>query len=109
MAGSGKAHLRGDDADILLRVEDLIVEYKIVGNRRQKVHAVSDVSLDVKRGETLGLVGESGCGKSTVGRAIIQFPHPTSGHVYYDGSDLTQVHGQELRRKRAKLQMIFQD
>src|SRR5207302_6731 len=106
MAGSGTAHLRPAE-DTLLRVENLVMEYP--AGRHQKVHAVSDVSLDVKKGETLGLVGESGCGKSTVGRAIIQFPHPTSGHVWYDGSDLTKIHGPELRRKRAKLQMIFQD
>ena len=106
MAGSGTAHLRQDE-DVLLRVEHLVMEYPT--GRHQKVHAVSDVSFDIKKGETLGLVGESGCGKSTVGRAIIQFPHPTSGTVMYDGSDLTKLHGQELRRKRAKLQMIFQD
>jgi peptide/nickel transport system ATP-binding protein len=106
MAGSGTAHLRPPE-ETLLRVENLVMEYP--AGRHQKVYAVSNVSLDVKRGETLGLVGESGCGKSTVGKAIIQFPHPTAGHVWYDGSDLTTIHGQELRRKRSKLQMIFQD
>src|SRR5438552_13112492 len=102
MAGSGTAHLRSDE-DVLLRVEHLVMEYP--AGRHQKVHAVSDVSFDLKKGETLGLVGESGCGKSTVGRAIIQFPHPTSGSITYDASDLTKMQGQELRRKPAKLQM----
>src|SRR3954447_26014839 len=106
MAGSGTAHLRAED-DSLLRVENLVVEYP--AGRHQKVHAVSNVSFDVRKGETLGLVGESGCGKSTVGRAVIQFPHPTAGKVVYDGKDLTQLKGQELRKTRSKLQMIFQD
>src|SRR5690606_40977823 len=66
-------------------------------------------NLDVRRGETLGLVGESGCGKSTTGRAITQLPRPTSGSVEFDGRDLTQLSGEELRRVRPKLQMIFQD
>ena len=71
MAGTGTAHLRSAD-DVLLRVEDLVVEFP--AGRRMKVHAVSGISLDVREGETLGLVGESGCGKSTTGRAIMQLP-----------------------------------
>ena len=106
MAGSGTAHLR-DGADPLLRVEHLVVEFEQRGGRR--VHAVSDVSFDVLRGETLGLVGESGCGKSSTGRAVIQLPPPTSGAVRLGDVDLTQLAPQELRRRRAKLQMIFQD
>ena len=70
MAGTGSAHLRDD---VLLRVEDLVVEFP-VGHGGLRVHAVSGISLDVRSGETLGLVGESGCGKSTTGRAIIQLP-----------------------------------
>ncbi len=72
MAGSGTAHLR-DPEETLLRAEHLMVEFP-VGRTGLKVHAVSDVSLDLIEGETLGLVGESGCGKSTTGRAIMQFP-----------------------------------
>ena len=86
MAGSGKAHLRSPD-EALLRVEDLVVEFPV--GRHMKVHAVSDISLDVLVRETLGLVGESGCGKSTTGRAIMQLPRPTSGTVQFDGRDLT--------------------
>ena len=79
------------------------------GRRGLKVHAVSDVSLDVKAGETLGLVGESGCGKSTTGRALIQLPPPTSGRVVLDGVELTSLGGEKLREVRPKFPMIFQD
>jgi peptide/nickel transport system ATP-binding protein len=106
MAGIGKAHLR-DAGQALLRVEDLVVEFP--AGRGRKVHAVTDVNLDVMPGETLGLVGESGCGKSTTGKAIMQLPSPTSGSVRFDGSELTQVHGEGLRNLRTQLQMIFQD
>jgi len=70
---------------------------------------VSDVSLDILEGETLGLVGESGCGKTTAGRAIMQLPPPVSGTVRFDGVELTALHGEALRRQRPRLQMIFQD
>ena len=95
MAGSGTAHLAPRRRP-LLRVEDLVVEFP-VGRTGLKVHAVSDVSLDVMEGETLGLVGESGCGKSTTGRAIMQLPPPDSGQVLFDGHDLTKLDGDELR------------
>jgi peptide/nickel transport system ATP-binding protein len=106
MAGSGKAHLREGDIDVLLRVDNLVVEYPV---GRRKVHAVSDVSLDVRRGETLGVVGESGCGKSTMGRVVMMLRRPTSGTVQFEGRDLTALSAGELRRMRSKLQMIFQD
>jgi peptide/nickel transport system ATP-binding protein len=107
VAGSGTAHLRAED-EALLRAEHVVVEFPI-GRSGLKVNAVSDVSLDVREGETVGLVGESGCGKSTTGRAIIQMPRPTSGRVLFEGRDLTALKGEELRRVRPKLQMIFQD
>src|SRR3954452_2444772 len=107
MAGSGTAHLR-TQGDTLLRAENLVVEFP-VGKTGLKVHAVSDVSLDVREGETLGLVGESGCGKSTTGRALMQLPKPTSGEVLYHGQDLTELSGQDLRKVRPEMQMIFQD
>ena len=106
MAGSGTAHLRNTD-DVLLRVEDLVVEFPAKGG--QKVHAVSGISFDICRGETLGLVGESGCGKSTTGRAVMQLPPPTSGSIRFEGTELTDVGGQELRELRTRLQFIFQD
>jgi peptide/nickel transport system ATP-binding protein len=105
MAGSGRAQLR--DSTALLRVENLVVEFPAAGGRR--VHAVSDVSFDVLEGETLGLVGESGCGKSTTGRAVMQLPAPTSGRVRFEDQELTTLSGDQLRRTRTRLQMIFQD
>ena len=107
MAGTGKAHLRNTD-DVLLRVEDLVVEFP-VGRTGLKVNAVSGISFDVLKGETLGIVGESGCGKSTTGRAIMQLPSPTSGSIVFNGTDLTALFGEAMREARTKIQMIFQD
>ena len=107
MAGTGKAHLRNTD-DVLLRVEDLVVEFPI-GRTGLKVNAVSGISFDVLIGETLGIVGESGCGKSTTGRAIMQLPSPTSGSIVFNGTDLTALSGEAMREARTKIQMIFQD
>ncbi len=106
MAGSGKAHLR-PAGEVLVQVEDLVVEFPAARNRTVK--AVSGISLDVKAGETLGLVGESGCGKSTVARSLIQLPPPKSGSVVVNGVELTDLSEQELRPHRTQLQMIFQD
>jgi peptide/nickel transport system ATP-binding protein len=86
----------------------MVVEFP-VGKSGLKVNAVSNVSVDIKDGETLGVVGESGCGKSTLARAAIQLPPPTSGTVTFEGQDLTQLHGEALRRIRPRMQMIFQD
>src|SRR5437016_9907142 len=107
MAGTGTAHLR-PPGESILRVEDLVVEFP-AGRSGLKVHAVSNVSLDVKEGETLGLVGESGCGKSTTGKAIMQLPRPNSGQVLFDGADMTKLGGDELRKTRTRMKMIFQD
>ncbi len=106
MAGSGTAHLRDGD-DMMIRVEDLTVEFPAKGDN--VVHAVSGISFDVRRGETLGLVGESGCGKSTTGKALLQLPHPTSGSVQLDGEELTQLSRTEMTARRTDIQMIFQD
>ena len=106
MAGPGKAPRRPAD-ETLVRIEDLVVEFPAPGGR--SVKAVSGISLDVKEGETLGLVGESGCGKTTTARALIQLPPPTSGSVVFDGTDLTALSEQEMRRQRTNMQMIFQD
>jgi len=105
MAGTGTAHLRDSD-DVLVRVEEMVVEFPISGGT---VHAVSGVSFDLVEGETLGIVGESGCGKSTTARATIQLPKPTSGSVKFRGDDLTELSGEELRKVRPQFQMIFQD
>lgn len=99
---------------ILLRVDNLVKHFPITRGivfQRQigAVRAVDGVSFDIRRGETFGLVGESGCGKSTTGRTILQLYRPTSGHVYFNGTDLTSVKGTDLRRMRRKMQMVFQD
>jgi peptide/nickel transport system ATP-binding protein len=104
MAGSGTAQLRGED--VLLRVEHLVVEF---GKGQRRVQAVSDVSFDVAAGETLGLVGESGCGKSTTGRAVALVHPPDSGSVHFAGTELTALNQGDLRRARTKVQMVFQD
>jgi oligopeptide transport system ATP-binding protein len=105
-----------DNDDVLLRVEHLVKHFPIMRNRALlfsyqagSVHAVDDVSFYVKKGETLGLVGESGCGKSTTGRAVLQLHRPTSGHVFFEGKDLVALKGEELRKTRQRMQMIFQD
>jgi oligopeptide transport system ATP-binding protein len=100
--------------NVILRVDHLVKYFPIkrgliIQKQIGAVHAVDDISFDVKRGETLGLVGESGCGKSTTGRTILQLYRPTSGSVVFDGVDLVQTKGEDLRHMRRKMQMIFQD
>lgn len=99
--------------DCLVKVENLVMHFPIRRGAFHRttgyVHAVDDVSFDIKVGETLGLVGESGCGKTTTGRTILQLYTPTSGHVYYENTDLTTLKREEMRGMRREMQMIFQD
>jgi len=99
--------------DILLQVENLFMHFPIYRGVFRKqvgvVHAVDGVSFDIKRGETLGLVGESGCGKTTTGRAILQLYKPTAGYVFFNDTDLTTLKDEEIRFMRREMQMIFQD
>jgi oligopeptide/dipeptide ABC transporter ATP-binding protein len=98
----------------LLEVTDLVKEFPIRGGtfiRRRvgAVHAVSGVSFTIAPGETLGLVGESGCGKSTTGRSVLQLTRPTSGSVTFDGTELTSLGTADLRKIRRDMQVVFQD
>lgn len=94
--------------EVLLKVRNLIKEFKSPGSKAA-VHAINDVSFDLYRGETFGLIGESGSGKTTVGRCILRLIEPTRGGVIYKGKDLMKLKGKELRRLRPDMQMVFQD
>ena len=100
-------------SETVLQLNDVVKHFPVRGgmwNRViSKVHAVNGVTLSVRRGETLGIVGESGCGKSTLGKCIVQLHRATSGEVIYEGADLTQLDHAELMPYRRKVQMIFQD
>jgi oligopeptide/dipeptide ABC transporter ATP-binding protein len=100
-------------ADVLLDVRHLVKHFHVggglFGGPAGVVRAVDDVSFSIRRGETLGLVGESGCGKTTTGRCILQLERPTSGQVLFEGRDLTALDAAELRASRRRMQVIFQD
>jgi peptide/nickel transport system ATP-binding protein len=100
-------------AEHLLEIKNLVKEFPVTSGILQRsvgsVHAVSDVSFAVAAGETFGLVGESGCGKTTIGRMIVALERPTSGEVTLEGTDISRLHGHELRRRRRDLQLMFQD
>ncbi len=101
-------------SDVLLTVQNLKMHFPITRGiilQRQvgSIKAVDGITFELMRGETLGLVGESGCGKSTTGRAILQLYEPTAGEVIFEGQDLTEINSGELRRMRRRMQMIFQD
>jgi oligopeptide transport system ATP-binding protein len=102
------------DNGVLLRVRGLKMHFPItqgiiIQRKVGAIKAVDGVSFDVLHGETLGLVGESGCGKSTTGRAILQLYRPTAGEVYFEDLNLIEAKGEQLRRMRRRMQMIFQD
>ena len=92
--------------DVILEVKNLT---KYFDTPKGKLHAVDDVSFSIKRGSTLGIVGESGCGKSTTGRTILKLIEPTSGQIIFNGTDITKYNERKMRRLRTDMQIIFQD
>jgi oligopeptide transport system ATP-binding protein len=105
--------LPSDSSASLVQVEHLKVHFPILSGIFQtesgRVRAVDDISFEIKKGETFGLVGESGCGKSTTGRAVIRLRNPTAGRVLFDGQDLMELSRNDLRKMRRRMQIIFQD
>src|SRR3990172_2580062 len=97
----------------LVELRDLVKQFPIKGGILQRtiasVQAVDGVDIDIRKGETLGLVGESGCGKTTMGRLLLRLIDPTSGTVRFDGTDITRLTGSALKPYRRRMQIIFQD
>ncbi|HUP60539.1 MAG TPA: ATP-binding cassette domain-containing protein, partial [Thermoanaerobaculia bacterium] len=97
----------------LAEIRDLVKQFPVKGGLLQRaigqVNAVDGVDLDIRKGETLGLVGESGCGKTTLGRMLVRLLEPTSGTLQFDGADITHLNDRELKPFRKRVQIIFQD
>ena len=105
--------MKNGQSDVILEVRNLVKHFHLggglLGASAAVVKAVDGVSFTIRRGETLGLVGESGCGKTTTGRCVLQLERPTSGQVIFEGRDLTAMSDAELRHVRRRIQVIFQD
>ncbi|HLG11178.1 MAG TPA: oligopeptide/dipeptide ABC transporter ATP-binding protein [Dehalococcoidia bacterium] len=110
----GPSSTRTASNEVLVDVDNLKIYFPvmagfIVSRKIAENKAVDGITFNVKKGETVGLVGESGCGKSTTGRAILQLYKPTDGKIVFDGKDMASLHGEDLRHTRRRMQMIFQD
>ena len=104
----------GADSDIILDVRELKMHFPVTSGiimqrTVAQIKAVDGISFQVRRGETFGLVGESGCGKTTTGRCILQLYKPTAGQIFFDGVELSSLSNREMRAKRREMQVIFQD
>jgi len=111
---AGATAITPSSGDVLLRVDNLVKYFpvkssKLIQSQHEFVHAVEGVSLEVRRGETLGLVGETGCGKSTLARCVARLYPVTSGKIWFDGQDITKLKPRQMRPLRRDIQMIFQD
>lgn len=102
-----------ENRDVLLEIKNLKTYYPVTGGFFKRtlghVKAVDDISFTIRKGETMGLVGESGCGKSSAGRTILRLLKPTDGHILFEGKDITKISGSKLQRARRDFQMVFQD
>ena len=101
--------MQAAEKEVLLKADHVKVYFRGRNKRAGTVKAVDDVSFDIMKGETFGVVGESGCGKSTIGRTLIRLIEPTDGKVYFHGQDISQLKGNDLKEMRKKAQIIFQD
>ena len=102
-----------EDRKVILKIEHLCKDFDIKAKsftgKALKLHALSDISLDIYEGETLGIIGESGCGKSTLGRCLVNLHPITSGKLVYDGKELNRLRKKERQALSREIQMVFQD
>lgn len=105
--------MENNNQKVILQIKNLSKDFKLrserIGEKKKILHALTDVTLDVYEGETLGIIGEFGCGKSTLGRCLVKLHEPTSGDILYQGKSILKLKGKELKDVRKQVQMVFQD